>query len=307
MEDLTYNSSTLPGPSPSHAHFVGLSWTYLVLPLMLYPTLVALLRYRRLHQLLRKYPYSTRSSFATMTNSDAFYIQQALAELEFPFTFEKALQFALFRTYGIPSISKLLVQTSQFSEPATATKRYADTSLLVTEFATFPPHSERGIEAIARMNYIHSCYQKAGKILDDDMLYTLSLFACEPYRWVERFEWRELNDFEKCAIGTFWKSIGDAMGIGYGNLRSGGEGGEEWRDGLHWLDEVAEWSQEYESEHMVPAESNRKTAVQTVAILLWSLPGPLKPYGKKVVNVLMDDRLRTAMMFVNAKRFLILG
>lgn len=235
-----------------------------------------------------------------MTNSDAFFIQQAIVELEFPFIFEKALQFALFRTYGIPTISKLLVQTSQFSEPATATKRYADTTVLITEFAIFPPESERVHEAIARVNYIHSCYQKAGKISNDDMLYTLALFACEPYRWVARYEWRELEDLEKCAIGTFWKSIGDAMGIGYEKLRSGGEGEEGWTDGLHWLDEIAEWSEEYEKKYMVPAESNKETAEQTVAILLWGLPGSLKPFGKKVVSTLMDDRLRTAMMYAYA-------
>lgn len=236
-----------------------------------------------------------------MTNEDAFYIQQALGELEFPLIFEKALQFALFRTYGIPSISKLLVQTSQFSDAATATRRYADTSVLITEFALNPPESERTHEAIARMNYIHSCYQKTGKICDNDMLYTLALFAVEPYTWVSRYEWRELEGFEKCAIGTFWKSIGDSMGIKYGKLRGGGEGGEGWTDGLHWLDEVAEWSQEYEREFMVPAETNQKTAEQTVAILLWSLPEFLKPYGKKVVSVLMDDRLRAAMMYAYSR------
>lgn len=298
MENLTLSPSALKGPSPSHAQLLGLSWTYLILAVILYPTVLAFLRYRRLRQLNQKYPYKTRASFASMTNTDAFYIQQALVELEFPFIFEKALQFALFRTYGIPSISKLLVQTSQFSEPATATKRYADTSVLITELAVFPPESLRVHEAIARMNYIHSWYQKAGKILDDDMMYTLSLFACEPYQWVARYEWRELEALEKCALGTFWKSVGDAMGIGYEKLRSGGKDGAGWRDGLEWLDEVAEWSQGYERKYMVPAETNRKTAEQTVAILLWSLPGPLKPYGKKVVSVLMDDRLRAAMMFV---------
>jgi hypothetical protein len=39
-----------------------------------------------------------------------------------------------------------------------------------------PPKSERAIKAIARMNYIHSTYQKAGKISNDDLLYTLSVF-----------------------------------------------------------------------------------------------------------------------------------
>ena len=233
-----------------------------------------------------------------MTNEDAFYIQRYLSELEFPFTIEKALQFALFRTYGIPSISKLLVETRQFSEPATATKRYTDTGVLISEFATCHPHDDRSVDAIARMNFIHSVYQKAGKILDDDMLYTLSLFTVEPIRWTARFEWRELEDFEKCALAVFWKSIGDAMGISYDKLKSGGENGPGWTDGLQWLDEMAAWSLEYEKRFMVPANTNRQTAEETVAILLWGVPNALKPYGRKVVSALMDDRLRAAMMFV---------
>ena len=233
-----------------------------------------------------------------MTNEDAYLIQKEIGELEFPFTFEKSLQFALFRTYGIPTISKLLVQTSQFSEETTASKRYADTAVLIDEFVGYHPTSPRSIEAIGRMNYIHSQYQKSGKILDDDLLYTLALFAGEPARWIDRYEWRKLEDFEKCAIGTFWKAIGDAMGIGYSNLRSGGEGGEGWTDGLQWLDELSEWSAGYEKRCMVPHKDNQKTAEQTVAILLYSMPGFAKPPGRRIVSALMDDRLRTAMMYV---------
>lgn len=244
-----------------------------------------------------KHPYLTRTSFASMTNEDAFLIQRELGEVEFPFTFEKSLQFALFRTYGIPTISKLLVQTSQFGEESTATKRYADTTLLVAEFLGYHPTSARSIEAIGRMNYIHSQYQKAGKIVNDDLLYTLALFAGEPVRWIDQYEWRKLEDFEKCAIGTFWKAIGDAMNIGYENLRSGGEEGQGWIDGLQWLDELKEWSAAYEKRFMVPDQNNRKTAEQTVAILLYSMPVFVKPYGRRIVSALMDDRLRTAMMY----------
>lgn len=233
-----------------------------------------------------------------MTNEDAYLIQNDIGEVEFPFTFEKSLQFALFRTYGIPSISKLLVQTSQFTEESTATKRYADTVLLIAEFLGYHPTSARSIEAIGRMNYIHNQYRQSGKILDDDLLYTLALFAVEPIRWIDQYEWRKLEDFEKCAIGTFWKAIGDAMGIGYSKLRGRGKGGQGWSDGLQWLNELKEWSLEYEKRFMVPDKNNHRTAEQTVAILLYSIPGFAKPFGRKIVSALMDDRLRAAMMYV---------
>lgn len=145
------------------------------------------------------------------------------------------------------------------------------------------------------MNFIHSAYQRAGKISNDDMLYTLSLFALEPVRWIGRYEWRPLTDLEKCALGTFWKAMGDAMDIRYDeSLKSAGEKG--WTDGLHWLEEVEEWAEDYERRAMVPDVDNHRTAEQTTEILLWYVPSWAKGAGRKVVTVLMDDRLRTAMM-----------
>ena len=288
--DLPSNYTT---PIQSKSETLGLSYTFLLFPALLYPILCALLRYHRLRQTLEEFPYTTRKSFASMTNEDAFHIQQNLNSLEFPFTAEKALQFALFRTYGIPSISSLLAHTEELCAGSKATKRYADTVVLIAEFMGYKPGEERSVEAIGRMNYIHSVYQKAGKISNDDLLYTLSLFAWEPARWIERYEWRCLEDFEKAALGTFWKGIGDAMEIDFGGLKSVERG---WRDGLEWLEEVGDWAEEYERRCMVPSESNRFVAHQTVEILLWHVPGWGKGVAKKVVSALMDERLRKAMM-----------
>lgn len=172
-------------------------------------------------------------------------------------------------------------------------KRYADTGVLISEFVANPPSSPRTHEAIARMNYLHSGYRMAGKILDDDLLYTLSLFAVEPMRWVKQYEWREFTDLEKCAVGTFWKSIGDAMEISYENLLSGKKG---FKDGLHWLEAITEWSLAYEARAMVPAISNKETADQTVRVLVWDFPSFMRPLALNMVYFAMDERLRTAMM-----------
>ncbi|WEW55834.1 hypothetical protein PRK78_001267 [Emydomyces testavorans] len=259
-----------------------------------YLLLVYTLRYRRVQQMHEEFKYPTRESLAKMTDDDAWKIQLKLGQLEFPFTYLKALQFALFKTYGIPTISGLLVKTSEFSRPQTAMKRYADTSVLIGEFVANPPSSPRSREGIARMNYLHSVYRKSGKILEDDMLYTLSLFALEPIRWINRYEWRGLSDLETCALGTFWKSVGDAMEISYERLPSSETG---FRDGLEWLDEIRAWSEAYEKEHMLPHRDNNQTAEETVEILLWTVPRILRPLGRKMVYFLMGDRLRTAMMY----------
>lgn len=50
------------------------------------------------------------------------------------------------------------------------------------------------------MNYLHGRYQKAGKISNDDMLYTLSLFVLEVERWTREYDWRPLTQMEICAL-----------------------------------------------------------------------------------------------------------
>lgn len=62
-----------------------------------YPLLTRSLRYRRLRKLRTQYNFPTRESMSKMTDEEAFQIQKAVAQLEFPFMFIKSLQFALFR------------------------------------------------------------------------------------------------------------------------------------------------------------------------------------------------------------------
>jgi hypothetical protein len=176
-----------------------------------------------------------------------------------------------------------------------AGKRYTDTTVLVAEIFGQEPTSEHVIESFSRLNYLHGVYRQSGQILDDDMLYTLSLFAIEPIKWIERYDWRKLTDVEKCAMGTFVKSMGDAMLIDYAKLPSGKRG---FTDGIQWLEEIWQWAEEYEVRKMVPHKDNHQTANETTGILLFALPNALKAIGKNAVCALMDDRLRSAMMFV---------
>lgn len=154
------------------------------------------------------------------------------------------------------------------------------------------PTSARAYLGLARTRYLHSGYRASGKILDDDMLFTLALFALQPIRFINRYEWRQLSDLERCAIGTFWKSVGDGLEISYEKLPSGKTG---FRDGIQWLEEIDAWSEEYEAKFMVPDAKNRETADQTTAVLVYMLPKMLHPVGLQVVSFMMDDRLRKAM------------
>ena len=84
------------------------------------------------------------------------------------------------------------------------------------------------------------------------------------------------------------------MNISYSDLPSYILG---WRDGLEWFQEMKAWSLKYEERCMVPSDYNKKTADETTALLLYDVPTSALPAGRAVVSVLMDERLRKAMMY----------
>lgn len=165
----------------------------------------------------------------------------------------------------------------------------------------FDPSSERAQTAIARTRFLHKGYRASGKTLEDDMLYTLSLFATEPIRFVELYEWRKMTEMERCAVGTYWKSLGDALGISYEKLTSGKVG---FKDGIHWLEEVREWSDCYELQQMKPHPRNKEIADKTIDVVVYNLPRFMKPLGVYFVSFLMEECLRNAMMIDSPPAFI---
>lgn len=88
--------------------------TYALGALIAYPVITHSLRFRRLRKLHEKYPYTTREAMARMTDEEAFQIQKAVAQLEFPFIFIKSLQFALFRV-SRPSPVTFVYSSSEYN------------------------------------------------------------------------------------------------------------------------------------------------------------------------------------------------
>ncbi len=142
------------------------------------------------------------------------------------------------------------------------------------------------------MNYLHSSFKAAGKISNEDFLYTLSVCVTEVIRFTKLYEWRPLNDMEVCALGTFWKSIGDAMQIEYRGFLSK----TEWVDGIDFAEDLTSWGKAYETAAMKPAISNTKPALQLVDMLLHICPTTLKSFAIEGLTVLMGDRMREAFM-----------
>ncbi len=126
---------------------------------------------------------------------------------DFAFDTTRALEFALYRTYCVPSISALLDRTGEFR--LRPQKRYDDTDLIVSTLMEWGYDSEQGRAALRRKNQIHGRFE----IANDDLLYVLSTFVFEPIRWNARFGWRPLCDQERQAYFLFWREVGRRMNI----------------------------------------------------------------------------------------------
>jgi hypothetical protein len=134
-------------------------------------------------------------------------IYRQLGTLEFPWDFYQALSFALFRTYAVPSIGRLLDQTGEFA--ARAQKRYDDTVLILDAVLEYGFDHPTGRAAIRRMNQMHGAYP----ISNDDLRYVLAAFVVVPVRWIRNYGWRELTDVELRACVAYYRRLGSLMGI----------------------------------------------------------------------------------------------
>ena len=73
-------------------------WTIIFVPTVLvYMAAVSMLRYQRATNLQKRYNFTTRASFHTMSTDDAHAILKDLTELEFPKIFGFSIIFALFK------------------------------------------------------------------------------------------------------------------------------------------------------------------------------------------------------------------
>lgn len=178
-------------------------------------------------------------------------------------------------------------------------RRTADTGQLLNNAIIAPPHSKRSIEAIVRTAWLHQGYRKAGKITNDEMLYTLSLFALEGKRWVSMYEWRGLTDLELCAIGVFWKQIGQDLDISYTDLEVPNQS-----TGLDWHRALERWSCAYEREHMAPHSCNHTLAVATLDLLGAELPTPARHFAGAAFCHLMGPELRHAMRYATYRNLI---
>jgi ER-bound oxygenase mpaB/B'/Rubber oxygenase, catalytic domain len=194
---------------------------------------------------------------------------------EFPFDTTRALEFALYRTYAVPSIGRLLAETGELTERPQ--KRYDDTDLILSTICESGYDSPEGRAALRQMNRIHGRFE----ISNEDFLYVLSAVTFEPVRWNERFGWRRLIDVEREATFRFWCEVGRRMAI---------------RDIPPTYEEFERFNVDYEREHFRPTPEGRAVGVATRNLFLswFRIPPRL---GASFVHALMDEQLLRAMGF----------
>ena len=126
---------------------------------------------------------------------------------EFPWDYFHALSFALFRTFAVPSVGRLLAETGEFTERSQ--KRFEDTVLILDAVLEHGFTSPTGRAAIRRMNQMHGAYP----ISNQDFVYVLATFVVVPIRWIDRFGWRRLSETEKIAGACYYRELGRHLGI----------------------------------------------------------------------------------------------
>ena len=188
----------------------------------------------------------------------------------------RSLEIALYRTYCVPSISRLLDRTGEFYRDTQ--RRYDDTSILVAEMCERGYEEGRGREALERMNWAHGHFE----IANDDFLYVLSTFVYEPIRWIDRFGWRPTCVQEKLGYYCFWREVGKRMGI---------------RDIPPSYEAFEAWSLAYERAQFRFADTNQRVGAATRDLFASWVPRIASPLVRFGIYAMLDDAMIASFGF----------
>ncbi|MEU2358212.1 oxygenase MpaB family protein [Streptomyces misionensis] len=208
--------------------------------------------------------------------ADAQEIYRLSTAYEFPWDYTRALELALYRTYAVPSIGRLLAQTAELTERTQ--KRYDDTALLLDTVVEHGFAAEQGRAAIRRINQMHRSYD----ISDDDMRYVLSTFVVVPRRWIDTYGWRRLSRHEIVATTEYYRTLGRHMGI---------------PDLPKTYEEFETLLDTYEEANFGWDEGARRVSDATLRLMSSWYPRPLSPLLRTGVLALLDEPLLRAFRY----------
>ncbi|CAL9385383.1 hypothetical protein SUDANB176_01146 [Streptomyces sp. enrichment culture] len=222
-------------------------------------------RFERLERIRRMDPYR-----------EATEIYRLSVAYEFPWDFARALELALYRTYAVPRIGRLLAETAELTDRTQ--KRYDDTSLLLDAVVEHGFGSDRGRTAIRRINRMHRSYD----IPDDDMRYVLCTFVVMPKRWIDAYGWRRMSRHETVAAAVHYQTLGRHMGI---------------KDIPGSYEEFETFLDAYEEAHFGWDEGARRVSDATLDLMASWYPRPLAPLLRTATLALLDEPLLRAFRY----------
>ncbi|MGW7265392.1 oxygenase MpaB family protein [Streptomyces sp. NPDC054842] len=222
-------------------------------------------RYERLERIRRMDPYE-----------ESLEIYRLSAVYEFPWDFTRALELALYRTYAVPGIGRLLAETAELTDRAQ--KRYDDTALLLDTVVEHGFDAVEGRTAIRRINQMHRSYD----IGNEDMRYVLCTFVVMPKRWIDAYGWRRMSRHEVVASTEHYRTLGRHMGI---------------QDVPQTYEEFESCLDAYEEAHFGWDESARRVSDATLDLMTSWYPRPLAPLLRTSTLALLDDSLLRAFRY----------
>ncbi|WP_251092373.1 oxygenase MpaB family protein [Streptomyces sp. Caat 7-52] len=208
--------------------------------------------------------------------ADALEIYRISVSSEFPWDYARALELALYRTYAVPGIGRLLARTAELTERTQ--KRYDDTVLLLDTVVEHGFATEEGRTAIRRINRMHRSYD----ISDDDMRYVLSTFVVVPRRWIDAYAWRRLSRHEVVATSEYYRTLGRHMGI---------------PDIPETYEKFETLLDSYEEAHFGWDEGARRVSDATLGLMASWYPVPLAPLLRTATLALLDEPLLRAFHY----------
>ena len=216
--------------------------------------------------------------------TDYHEIYRILAVHEFPWDMNQSLSFALYRTYAVPSIGRLLYATSEFTQRTQ--KRYDDTALILDAILDHGLASPDGRAAVRRMNQMHGAYD----ISNEDKLYVLAAFVVMPIRWIDRYGWRRLTDAERTASANYYRELGRHMGI---------------KDIPQTHQQFGAFLDQFEREHFAFDEGALAVSEATLRLMATFSPNRFAPRAavNRFAKALMDDPLLDAFHYRRPSRW----
>jgi hypothetical protein len=192
---------------------------------------------------------------------------------DFPWDMRLAFNLAFNRSFALPRVARLLVQTGEILR--TPRKRADDTGIIMYEILLNGLESPRGRIALRRLNDAHRHFA-----LDNgDSNYVLAALVVIPVRWLQRYGWRAPSAHEREAAAAYYREVGRRMGV---------------RDIPSGYAAFAEFFDAYEREHLRHTPEAERIERVTRDLLRGRIPGPLRGAADALIGALYDEPLRRA-------------